>query len=109
MELQKPHINRESYTAIEENSNLSTVNKTSKYFELFSLYPDLTKPNLTNRVVKHDIEPHLVTTNQPVYFRAQLAPEKLQITKQEFHYMLENETMTKFDPLNLCELSPYTL
>ncbi|GFT43473.1 transposon Ty3-I Gag-Pol polyprotein [Nephila pilipes] len=38
---------------------------------------DLTKPNLTNRVVKHDIEHHIVTTGEPVYSRAgQLAPDK---------------------------------
>ncbi|GFT43464.1 peptidase A2 domain-containing protein [Nephila pilipes] len=64
-------------TAIEENSKLNTVNKTSKYFEILNLYPDLTKPNLTNRVVKHDIEHHIVTTGKPVYSRAQqLAPDK---------------------------------
>ncbi|GFU57949.1 retrovirus-related Pol polyprotein from transposon opus [Nephila pilipes] len=40
---------------------------------------DLTKPNLTNRVVKHDIEHHIEATGQPVYSRArQLAPDKLQ-------------------------------
>ncbi|GFU76391.1 hypothetical protein TNCV_2158981 [Trichonephila clavipes] len=40
---------------IQENNDLSTVNRASKYFNLLKLYPDLTKPNLVNRVVKHEI------------------------------------------------------
>ncbi|GFW04646.1 hypothetical protein TNCV_3066641 [Trichonephila clavipes] len=31
---------------IQENNNLSTVNKASKFFNLLNSYPDLTKPNL---------------------------------------------------------------
>ncbi|GFW95305.1 transposon Ty3-I Gag-Pol polyprotein [Trichonephila clavipes] len=31
---------------IQENNDLSTVNRASKYFNLLKLYPDLTKPNL---------------------------------------------------------------
>ncbi|GFV66322.1 retrovirus-related Pol polyprotein from transposon 17.6 [Trichonephila clavipes] len=40
---------------IQENNDLSTVNRASKYFNLLNSYPDLTKPNLVNRVVKHGI------------------------------------------------------
>ncbi|GFU10849.1 transposon Ty3-I Gag-Pol polyprotein [Trichonephila clavipes] len=40
---------------IQENNDLSTVNRASKYFNLLKSYPDLTKPNLVNRVVKHGI------------------------------------------------------
>ncbi|GFW11543.1 hypothetical protein TNCV_3810621 [Trichonephila clavipes] len=44
---------------IQENNDLSTVNRASKYFNLLKLYPDLTKPNLVNRVVKHEVKaPH---------------------------------------------------
>ncbi|GFW01921.1 transposon Ty3-I Gag-Pol polyprotein [Trichonephila clavipes] len=38
---------------IQENNDLSTVNRASKYFNLLNSYPDLTKSNLVNRVVKH--------------------------------------------------------
>ncbi|GFW80283.1 transposon Ty3-I Gag-Pol polyprotein [Trichonephila clavipes] len=52
---------------IQENNDLSTVNRASKYFNLLKLYPDLTKPNLVNRVVKHEVKHHILTTGQPVY------------------------------------------
>ncbi|GFY19338.1 transposon Ty3-I Gag-Pol polyprotein [Trichonephila clavipes] len=44
---------------IQENNDLSTVNRASKYFNLLKLYPDLTKPNLVNRVVKHEVKHHI--------------------------------------------------
>ncbi|GFT72700.1 transposon Ty3-I Gag-Pol polyprotein [Trichonephila clavipes] len=63
---------------IQENNDLSTVNRASKYFNLLKSYPDLTKPNLVNRVVKHGVKHHILTTGQPVYSKArQLAPDKL--------------------------------
>ncbi|GFW90771.1 transposon Ty3-G Gag-Pol polyprotein [Trichonephila clavipes] len=73
---------------IQENNDLSTVNRDSMYFNLLNSYPDLTKPNLVNRVVKH----HILTTGQPVYSKArQLAPDKLKLAKQEFQFMLDND------------------
>ncbi|GFS78449.1 transposon Ty3-I Gag-Pol polyprotein [Trichonephila clavipes] len=84
---------------IQENNDLSTVNRASKYFNLLKLYPDLTKPNLVNRVVKHEVKHHILTTGQPVYSKArQLAPDKLKLAKQEFQFML---TTTLLDPQNL--------
>ncbi|GFS77071.1 hypothetical protein TNCV_3757081 [Trichonephila clavipes] len=77
---------------IQENNDLSTVNRASKYFNLLKLYPDLTKPNLVNRVVKHGVKHHILTTGQPVYSKArQLAPDKLKLAKQEFQFMLDND------------------
>ncbi|GFX76403.1 transposon Ty3-G Gag-Pol polyprotein [Trichonephila clavipes] len=77
---------------IQENNDLSTVNRTSKYFNLLKSYPDLTKPNLVNRVVKHGVKHHILTTGQPVYSKArQLAPDKLKLAKQEFQFMLDND------------------
>ncbi|GFW84194.1 retrovirus-related Pol polyprotein from transposon opus [Trichonephila clavipes] len=73
---------------IQENNYLSTVNRASKYFNLLHSYPDLTKPKLVNRVVKHGVKQHILTTGQPVYSKArQLAPDK---AKQEFQFMLDN-------------------
>ncbi|GFW68388.1 transposon Ty3-I Gag-Pol polyprotein [Trichonephila clavipes] len=77
---------------IQENNDLSTVNRASKYFNLLNLYHDLTKPNLVNRVVKHGVKHHILTTGQPVYSKArQLAPDKLKLAKQEFQFMLDND------------------
>ncbi|GFV60053.1 transposon Ty3-G Gag-Pol polyprotein [Trichonephila clavipes] len=77
---------------IQESNDLSTVNRASKYFNLLKLYPDLTKPNLVNRVVKHGVKHHILTTGQPVYSKArQLAPDKLKLAKQEFQFMLDND------------------
>ncbi|GFW88814.1 transposon Ty3-G Gag-Pol polyprotein [Trichonephila clavipes] len=77
---------------IQENNDLSTVNRASKYFNLLKLYPDLTKPNLVNRVVKHEVKHHILTTGQPVYSKArQLASDKLKLAKQEFQFMLDND------------------
>ncbi|GFX22038.1 transposon Ty3-I Gag-Pol polyprotein [Trichonephila clavipes] len=77
---------------IQENNDLSTVNRASKYFNLLKLYPDITKPNLVNRVVKHGVKHHILTTGQPVYSKArQLAPDKLKLAKQEFQFMLDND------------------
>ncbi|GFV54894.1 retrovirus-related Pol polyprotein from transposon gypsy [Trichonephila clavipes] len=75
---------------IQENNDLSTVNRASKYFNLINSYPDLTKPNLVNRVVKHGVKHRILTTGQPVYSKArQLAPDKLKLAKQEFQFMLD--------------------
>ncbi|GFS64195.1 transposon Ty3-G Gag-Pol polyprotein [Trichonephila clavipes] len=77
---------------IQENNDLSTVNRASKYFNLLNSYPDLTKPNLVNRVVIHGVKHHILTTGQPVYSKArQLAPDKLKLAKQEFQFMLDND------------------
>ncbi|GFX68410.1 retrovirus-related Pol polyprotein from transposon opus [Trichonephila clavipes] len=77
---------------IQENNDLSTVNRASKYFNLLKSYPDLTKPNLVNRVVKHGVKHHILTTGQTVYSKArQLAPDKLKLAKQEFQFMLDND------------------
>ncbi|GFW10513.1 hypothetical protein TNCV_893081 [Trichonephila clavipes] len=77
---------------IEENNDLSTVNRASKYFNLLKSYPDLTKPNLVNRVVKHRVKHHILTTGHPVYSKArQLAPDELKLAKQEFQFMLDND------------------
>ncbi|GFW46181.1 hypothetical protein TNCV_4210601 [Trichonephila clavipes] len=70
----------------------STVNRASKYFNLLKSYPDLTKPNLVNRVVKHGVKHHILTTGQPVYSKArQLAPDKSKLAKQEFQFMLDKD------------------
>ncbi|GFU51597.1 hypothetical protein TNCV_82281 [Trichonephila clavipes] len=83
---------KEEVATIQENNDLSTVNRASKYFNLLKSYPDLTKPNLVNRVVKHGVKHHILTTGQPVYSKVrQLAPDKSKLAKQEFQFMLDND------------------
>ncbi|GFW27021.1 hypothetical protein TNCV_1378591 [Trichonephila clavipes] len=95
---------------IQENNDLSTVNRASKYFNLLNSYPDLTKPNLVNRVVKHGVKHHILTTGQPVYSKArQLAPDRLKLAKQEFQFMLDNDIIRPSksqlaNPLHLIDL-----
>ncbi|GFU83369.1 transposon Ty3-I Gag-Pol polyprotein [Trichonephila clavipes] len=78
-------IKREVAT-VQEINDFSTVNRASKYFNLLNSYPDLTKPSFVNRVVKHGVKYHILTTGQPVYSKArQLAPDKLKLAKQFQH------------------------
>ncbi|GFW24513.1 hypothetical protein TNCV_4896011 [Trichonephila clavipes] len=77
---------------VQENNDLSMVNRASKYFNLLNSYPDLTKPDLVNRIVKDGVKHHILTIGQPVYSKArQLAPDKLKLVKQEFQFMLDND------------------
>ncbi|GFY06834.1 transposon Ty3-G Gag-Pol polyprotein [Trichonephila clavipes] len=78
---------------VQENNVLSTVNRATKYFHLLNSYPDLTKPSFVNRVVKHRIKHHTLTTGEPVYSKArQLAPDKLKLQKQELHLINKKDS-----------------
>ncbi|GFX99824.1 transposon Ty3-I Gag-Pol polyprotein [Trichonephila clavipes] len=75
---------------LQENYDLSTVNRALKVFKLFNSYFDLAKPNMVNIIVKHGVEHHIVTSGQLVYSKAgQLAPDKFKLVKQEFLFMLD--------------------
>ncbi|GFT03560.1 hypothetical protein TNCV_2986781 [Trichonephila clavipes] len=92
---------------IQENNDLSTVNRASKYFNLLTSYTDLTKPNLVNRVVKHGVKHHILTTGQPVYSKArQLAPDKLKLATQE---RLNAQTIPDLYPIPRIEDFNYIL
>jgi cleavage and polyadenylation specificity factor subunit 1 len=79
-------------SSIMEQTSITTLNKSSPYYDLLSSYSDITTPNLTVKNVKHDIKHHIITEGPPVYTKArQLDFKRLQIAKQEFQYMLEND------------------
>ncbi|XP_015929654.3 uncharacterized protein [Parasteatoda tepidariorum] len=70
---------------------ISIMDKNSKFSELFSSYPNLTKPNLLISDTKHEIRHFIATTGKPVFSKArQLDPKKLKIAKEEFQFMLGN-------------------
>ncbi|GFW62761.1 transposon Ty3-G Gag-Pol polyprotein [Trichonephila clavipes] len=77
---------------VQENNDLLTVKRASKYFNLLNSYFDLTKPNLVNRIVKLGVKHHILASGQPGYSKAaQLALDKLKLAKQEFQFMLYND------------------
>ena len=63
---------------------------TNPYLVLLSEFPGVTQPCAADRPVKHNVYHHIKTTGPPVSSRTRrLAPERLQIARQEFNHMLE--------------------
>ncbi|GFV05782.1 retrovirus-related Pol polyprotein from transposon opus [Trichonephila clavipes] len=55
---------------------------------------DLMKPNLLIPNTKHDVKHYIATKGPPVYSKArQLDSKKLEIAKQEFKFMLDNDIL----------------
>lgn len=60
------------------------------YTALLREFPSLTRPPDWTKPVQHDVRHHIITTGPPVHYRPRrLAPEKLQIARQEFEHMME--------------------
>ncbi|GFY06853.1 transposon Ty3-I Gag-Pol polyprotein [Trichonephila clavipes] len=93
-----PHYHQRSRSSrevatVQENNDLSTVNTAAKYFHLLNSYQDLNKPSFENRVVKHGIKHHILTTAQPVFSKTrQLAPDMLKLEKQELHLINKKDS-----------------
>ena len=78
------------------SSSLSTgitrprQDSTNPYLALLSEFPGVTQPCAADRPVKHNVYHHIKTTGTPVSSRTRrLAPERLQIARQDFDHMLE--------------------
>lgn len=77
--------------SIDENKIFYSINKTSKYAEIFEKYPEILKPTFVPTNCKHNIKHFINTTGPPVFSKARrLDPQRLQEAKQEFQFMLEN-------------------
>ncbi|GBN97182.1 Transposon Ty3-I Gag-Pol polyprotein [Araneus ventricosus] len=79
-------------TAISSDNVISTLNKSIKISNLLLKYPEISRPNLFPKEIKHDVKHFIETIGQPIYAKArQLDPKRLAIAKEEFTFMLNNE------------------
>lgn len=84
-------------------SEVKTLLKISTYHQLLSKFPELTNPT-SFKIVKHSVEHVIDTKGHAVSAKPRrLAPDKLDIAKKEFEYMLENGFCR---PSNSCWSSP---
>ncbi|XP_035220682.1 uncharacterized protein LOC118193672 [Stegodyphus dumicola] len=91
--------------SISENSDIVTVNHSTKFNTLLKQYPDLCKTNLFLSGLRHNVEHHIITHDEPVHSQArQLNPRKLAVVKQEFQFMLDNNIIR---PSNSQWASPF--
>ncbi|GBN66776.1 Transposon Ty3-I Gag-Pol polyprotein [Araneus ventricosus] len=72
----------------------STLHNATQFCDLLRLFPDITKPNILNTEIKHDVKHYITTNGQPVHSRARpLNPETLRLAQQEFQFMLNNNSI----------------
>ncbi|GBO41912.1 hypothetical protein AVEN_76804-1 [Araneus ventricosus] len=79
-------------TAISSDNVIITLNKSIKISNLLLKYPEISRPNLVPKEIKHDVKHFIETNGQPIHAKArQLDPKRLAIAKEEFTFMLNNE------------------
>ncbi|GBN81465.1 Transposon Ty3-I Gag-Pol polyprotein [Araneus ventricosus] len=79
-------------TAISSDNVISTLNKSIKISNLLLKYPEISRPNLFPKEIKHDVKHFIETNDQPIHaYARQLDPKRLAIAKEEFTFMLNNE------------------
>ncbi|GFW25481.1 hypothetical protein TNCV_3722091 [Trichonephila clavipes] len=85
------HVKWEISSILQENK-INIMDKTSKFSNILLKYSDLMKPNLLLTNTKHDVKHYIATKGPPVYSKTrQLDSKKLEIAKQEFKFMLDND------------------
>ncbi|GBO25889.1 Transposon Ty3-I Gag-Pol polyprotein, partial [Araneus ventricosus] len=79
-------------TAISNDNVINTLNKSIKISNLLLKYPEISRPNLVPKEIKHDVKHFIETNGQPIHAKArQLDPKRLAIAKEGFTFMLNNE------------------
>ena len=72
------------------------------YGRILADFPSVTQVSFSDRPIKHKVTHHITTTGPPVCARTRrLAPERLQIARQEFDHMLELDNPTILQQLVL--------
>lgn len=72
------------------HSGIFTVHNDSPYHELLKQFPSITNPSSINKKPASNVRHFIKTTGPPVAARARrLTPDKLEIARKEFEYMLE--------------------
>ncbi|GFW09579.1 hypothetical protein TNCV_3996851 [Trichonephila clavipes] len=85
------HVKGKISSILQENK-INIMDKTSKFSNILLQYSDLMKPNLLGTNTKHDVKHYIATKGPPVYSKTrQLDSKKLEIAKQEFKFMLDND------------------
>ncbi|GBO40176.1 hypothetical protein AVEN_246896-1 [Araneus ventricosus] len=94
-------------TALSNDNVISTLNKSIKISNLLLKYPEISRPNLFPKEIKHDVKHFIETNGQPIHAKArQLDPKRLAIAKEEFTFTLNNEIIR---PSNSQWSSPFFL
>ncbi|GBL86812.1 hypothetical protein AVEN_96045-1 [Araneus ventricosus] len=79
-------------TAISSDNVVSTLNKFIKFSNLLFKYPEISRPNLIPKQIKHNVKHFSATNGQHIHAKARhLDPKRLAIAKEEFAFMLNNE------------------
>ena len=79
--------------------SVKVASGSSRYHELLSKFPDITRPSGRPQTPKHDTVHHIRTNPGPTVFCTprRLPPDKLLIAKKEFELMLSNGTARPSD------------
>lgn len=68
---------------------VSFLDKTSKYFVIFSQFPEIIGPSVNKFRTLGNVHHHIITDGSPVAEHARrLAPDKLKMVKEEFSYLM---------------------
>lgn len=84
------HLAVQGEVAGREIPSVRTITGSTRYHELLSRFPEITRPDGVPREVKHNTVHHINTTRGPPVAQKprRLAPERLQAAKKEFDAML---------------------
>lgn len=70
--------------------NLSFINQTGSFKGLLNEFKDITMPNTTAKVAKHDITHHIITNGQPVFEKPRrLCPDRMKVAKAEIQTLMD--------------------
>lgn len=79
-----------SLVSYNEHNTLKTLDNNHPMYELFSQFPDITKPAIYKESANHSVCHHIETEGAPVHARSRrLPPDRYKKVKEEFQMMQE--------------------